>query len=148
MWSSWWYESWQRKLIYSEKTYPSATFPPHIPHKLTLHRTRAVTVWGMIPSVIVSPLPQLRYVYDRWLRKLAHIIIRRPYSLDANGIMTPLIVLWNPSCPQSIYPKYAAMLCFRQTNVSGQYLRYGRFWVARPLKLEKYETWLSVLCSI
>jgi hypothetical protein len=53
LWRIWWNKDWQAKPKYSEKTCPSATFPPQIPHEQTRARTRAargsqrLTAWAM-----------------------------------------------------------------------------------------------------
>jgi hypothetical protein len=44
MWGSRWNENWQTKAKYSEKTCPSATLSPQIPHDLTWARTRSAEV--------------------------------------------------------------------------------------------------------
>jgi hypothetical protein len=86
LWSNWWNEDRQGKPKYSEKTYPSATCEPQIPHDLIRARTRvaAVGIRWLIAWAMARP--------SFALRRKVNIFTRDSVTID--GVRVGNLIYW------------------------------------------------------
>jgi hypothetical protein len=112
MWSSRWNENWQRKPKYSEKTCPSATCPPQIPHDLPWARTRATAVgsWRLTAWAMARPSVRVCHcIVGGWSPNWVHSA-RRPLTglCTCPGWLWGWRIWWNEWQGK---PKYSEKTC-------------------------------------